>query len=76
MKTLMTLGFAVFAGLAGPALAHPSHIIDLAGHNHWLAAAAIAAAAAAALWQVKNRGEDQAEAEEEEPETDAEPQEA
>lgn len=73
MKTLMTL---IFAGLAGPALAHPSHIIDLAGHNHWLAAAAIAAAAAAALWQAKNRGEDQAEVEEEEPETDAEPQEA
>ncbi len=73
MQTLMTL---FFAGLAGPALAHPSHIIDLAGHNHWLAAAAIAAAAATTLWQAKKRGEDQAEAEEEEPETDAEPQEA
>lgn len=69
MKVLMTL---VFAGLSGPALAHPTHIIDLAGHNHWLAAAAIAAAAAAALWQAKNRGEEP-EAEEE---TDAEPQEA
>jgi len=72
MKTLMTL---IFAGLAGPALAHPTHIIDLAGHNHWLAAAAIAAAAAAALWQAKSRGED-AEAEDAEEETDAEPQEA
>ncbi len=72
MKTLMTL---VFAGLAGPALAHPSHIIDLAGHNHWLAVAAVAAAAAAALWQAKNRGEE-ADAEETEEEPDAEPQEA
>ncbi len=71
MKALMTL---VFAGLAGPALAHPTHIIDVAGHNHWLAAAAIAAAAAAALWQAK-KGKD-AEAEEAEEETDAEPQEA
>jgi len=70
MKTLMTL---FFAGLAGPALAHPSHIIDLAGHNHWLAAAAIAAAAAAALWQAKSCGE---EAEDTEEESDAEPQEA
>lgn len=75
MKILMTL---VITGLAGPALAHPTHIIDLAGHNHWLAAAAIAAAAAAALWQAK-KGKDadlESGAEEAEEETDAEPQEA
>ena len=72
MKILMTL---VFAGLAGPVFAHPGHIIDLAGHNHWLAAAAIAAAAAAALWQAKNRGEE-AEDDGTEGEPDAEPQEA
>ncbi|WP_456391354.1 DUF6732 family protein [Profundibacter sp.] len=71
MKLIMTL---VFAGLAGPVLAHPGHIIDLAGHNHWLAVAAIAAAAAAALWQAK-KGRD-AEVEEAEEETESEPQEA
>lgn len=71
MKLIMTL---VFAGLAGPVLAHPGHLIDLAGHNHWLAAAAVAAAAAAALWQAK-KGKD-TKAEGDETETDAEPQEA
>ncbi len=73
MKSLMAM---VFAGLAGPALAHPTHIIDLAGHNHWLAAAAVAAAAAAALWQAKKRGEQEPEDEEVEADPDAEPQEA
>lgn len=73
MKSLLAI---VFAGLASPALAHPSHIIDLAGHNHWLAAAAVAAAAAAALWQAKNRGEQEPDEEEVEADLDAEPQEA
>jgi hypothetical protein len=36
--------------IAGPAAAHPGHIADLAGHNHWLAGAAIGAAIAAAIW--------------------------
>ena len=73
MKLLLTL---VFAGLAGPALAHPTHIIEVAGHNHWLAAAAVAAAAAAALWQAKKRNDEDADEEEVEADPDAEPQEA
>ncbi|MEM6579114.1 MAG: DUF6732 family protein [Pseudomonadota bacterium] len=31
------------------ASAHPGHLIDVAGHDHWLAAGALAAAAAIAL---------------------------
>lgn len=30
--------------LAAPALAHPDHIAESAGHSHWLALAAVAAA--------------------------------
>lgn len=73
MKPLLTVLLALGAG---PVSAHPTHIIDLAGHNHWLAAAAVAAAAAAALWQAKSRGEQEADDEEVEADPDAEPQEA
>jgi len=61
---------------AGPALAHPTHLIEVAGHNHWLGLAAIAAAAAAALWRGKKDCDQETEIKEEEEETDAEPQEA
>jgi len=73
MKSLMTVLFAI---VASPALAHPSHIIEAAGHNHWLAVAAIAAAAAAALLQAKKRGEQEPENEDVDADSDAEPQEA
>lgn len=73
MRIILTFGIVL---LAGPALAHPTHIIDLAGHNHWLAAAAVAAAAAAALWQAGKGKDNEAEAEEAEADPDAEPQEA
>ena len=36
--------------LANPALAHPGHIADLAGHGHWIGAAAAGAAIAIAIW--------------------------
>lgn len=42
--------FLLLALLAGPAAAHPGHIADLAGHDHWVAGAAIGAAIAAAIW--------------------------
>lgn len=43
-------------GLApGFALAHPGHLIEVAGHGHWLAAGALAAAAALALLVAKGR---------------------
>lgn len=73
MKALLTFGFAA---LAAPAAAHPGHLVDLAGHNHWLAAAAIAAAAAAALWQATQGKASDDEAEEADVEIAAEPQEA
>ncbi len=39
----------------GMALAHPGHVIEVAGHGHWLAAGALAAAAALGLWAAKGR---------------------
>ena len=74
MKTLISVMLVM---MAAPAFAHPTHIIEVAGHNHWLGLAAIAAAAAVALWQAKKGKEQEASEEdetEEEPET--EPQEA
>lgn len=51
MRPVLTLPPALIGVLvAGPATAHPGHIADLAGHNHWLAGAAIGAAIAAAIW--------------------------
>ena len=35
-----------------PALAHPGHVEEQAGHDHWLALAAIGVAAGVAVWQV------------------------
>ncbi len=74
MKTLIS---AMLVMMAAPAFAHPTHIIEVAGHNHWLGLAAIAAAAAVALWQAKKGKEQEASEEgEAEEEPDAEPQEA
>ncbi len=42
---------------AGAAQAHPGHLVDAAGHNHWVAGAAIGAAIAAGVWgMLKGRG--------------------
>ena len=74
MKFLFSLTLAM---MAAPAFAHPTHIIEVAGHNHWLGLAAIAAAAAVALWQAKkDRDEEATEEGDAEEEPDAEPQEA
>lgn len=74
MKTLMSV---ILALLAAPAFAHPTHIIEVAGHSHWIGLAAIAAAAAAALWQAKKgRDEEASDQDESEEEIDTEPQEA
>jgi len=40
----------LFVGVAMPALAHTGHLVDVAGHDHWLAGAAIGTAIAIALW--------------------------
>nr|WP_282024534.1 DUF6732 family protein [Limimaricola cinnabarinus] len=34
----------------GAALAHPGHVADVAGHDHWVAGAAIGVAIALGLW--------------------------
>ena len=68
----------LFAVLGTPAMAHPTHIIDLAGHDHWAALAGLSAVALAALLaKIKGKSE-QTEADDEatEEELDAEPQEA
>ena len=73
---VLTLIFALLG--AWPALAHPGHLAEVAGHNHWLAGAALGAAAAIALWAaLKGKGKSEAEATEEAAEeADEEPQEA
>ncbi|WP_368184778.1 DUF6732 family protein [Aestuariibius sp. HNIBRBA575] len=40
----------LFTTLAGGAYAHPGHLIELAGHDHWVAGGAIGAAILAGLW--------------------------
>jgi hypothetical protein len=49
------LSFAAFPLLAAaPALAHPDHVAEQAGHTHWIAIAAIALAVvivAAGVWR-------------------------
>ena len=47
MKALPLL-FMLFA--AQPAFAHPGHLVDVAGHNHWVAGVAIGAAIAMGIW--------------------------
>ena len=36
--------------MAGAAHAHPGHLVDAAGHNHWVAGAAIGTAIAVGVW--------------------------
>ena len=40
----------IFVMNAGAAQAHAGHIIDVAGHGHWVGAAAIGLAILAGLW--------------------------
>ncbi|MGH1330461.1 MAG: DUF6732 family protein [Paracoccaceae bacterium] len=46
---LSSISFA-FGAIAGPLAAHPGHLVDQLGHNHWVAGAAAGAAIAIALW--------------------------
>ena len=69
--------FALAVLLAGPALAHPGHLAEVAGHGHWLGAAALGAAIAIGLWAgLKGRKGEEAEAEAEDELPDEDPQEA
>ncbi len=56
---------------AGSAQADPGHLVDVAGHGHWIALGAMGAAIAAGIWgALKGEREDEAD------EADDEPQEA
>ena len=55
--------------IASPALAHPGHIADLAGHGHWVGAAAAGAAIAIAIWAgLKGKSKPEGEVEPDAPE--------
>lgn len=72
------LTFAVMTVSGTPLLAHPGHIIDIAGHSHWGALIALGGAIAIGAWAAKGKkkpesSEEKVDAEEV---TDAELQEA
>ena len=63
--------------VAAPVAAHPGHIIEAAGHDHWLAGVAIGTAIAIGLWQgLKGKSGEEGATEESEEAIDQEPQEA
>jgi hypothetical protein len=47
MRFLLT-ALIIFSG--SQVAAHPGHLVDLAGHDHWVAGAAIGAAILAGIW--------------------------
>lgn len=74
MRPLLTLVFMLLPGLA---LAHPGHLIEVAGHDHIAAGVAIGLAIGVAIWgALKGRRDDDADEEEAETASDEEPQEA
>ena len=46
---------ALFALLAGPAMAHPGHVLFADGHDHWFLAAGIAVIIVAGVVALKRR---------------------
>ncbi|MDU8929518.1 DUF6732 family protein [Alisedimentitalea sp. MJ-SS2] len=85
MRIFTPLTATALAALAPATMAqaHPGHLIEAAGHDHWLGAAAIGAAIAIGLWNAtKTRKDKDAQAdaddgaEDTETDIDAEPQEA
>jgi len=46
----MRLALILFGLMANSAAAHPGHIVDVAGHGHWVGAAAIGLAILVGLW--------------------------
>ena len=57
--SLATLSAATLTGLAVPALAHPGHVAEQAGHSHWLAlvagGVAVAIVAGGLVWRSLRR---------------------
>lgn len=61
MRTTLSLIAILFATSVQ---AHPGHIADIAGHDHWVAGAAVGIAVLVGIWgAVKGRGRDTAETE-------------
>jgi len=60
----MRIFTVVLMMMAGAANAHPGHIVDVAGHGHWVGAAAIGLAILLGLWG-KSKDRDAPEDEEE-----------
>ncbi|QQA43194.1 DUF6732 family protein [Pelagovum pacificum] len=58
--------------LAQPALAHPGHIAEVAGHGHWIALGAIGLAAVVGALGARKRAKEKAETAPDQ-EADAEP---
>ncbi len=53
MRLFLTIFTSLFASAAA---AHPGHLIEQAGHNHWVAGAALGLAGALGIWQaIKGR---------------------
>lgn len=64
MRTTLSLIAMLFATSAS---AHPGHIADVAGHDHWVAGAAVGIAVLVGLWgALKGRGRDETAVEPEE----------
>ncbi|MEY1554086.1 DUF6732 family protein [Yoonia sp. R2331] len=49
MRLILSLLLIICAQMAA---AHPGHLVDVAGHDHWVAGAAIGAAVLIGLWGV------------------------
>ncbi|MCO4847621.1 MAG: hypothetical protein KC448_06575 [Yoonia sp.] len=65
MRYVLTV---VFVLTGGAAAADPGHLIELAGHDHWVGGAAIGLAILAGLWGVLKGGDDAEEEAQEETE--------
>ena len=68
MRFLLTV-FAILFGTS--ASAHPGHLADMAGHDHWIAGAAIGAAILAGSWGALKGGDTKDESSDEELEEEA-----
>ncbi|MEV8467385.1 DUF6732 family protein [Fluviibacterium sp. DFM31] len=75
MRTVLLSCLSLLA--ATMAQAHPGHLADLAGHDHWVAGAALGAAIALGAWAaLKGRRKDQPSQAEADDTPAADPQEA
>ena len=62
MRIILT---CILTLLAQSSAAHPGHLVEAAGHNHWVAGAAIGIAIAVGLWGALRGDKDHEEVEEE-----------